>query len=183
MKKVFYFSVICLWLTGCASSLPRTIAEAQVESISARQVQQTPDAYRGKQVRWGGEVLEVSNIEKYTDVLILGRELKKNGEPLKNSRVDARFIARFPGFREPSECGQGRRITVTGVVSGVEVRNVGEYPYSYPVVNAAEDHCWPEKKIHDHYPYYPYSYPPYYGWRRYPGGYPWWSYPGYPYWW
>ncbi|WP_456415694.1 Slp family lipoprotein [Thiolapillus sp.] len=181
MKKVLYLSVISLWLAGCASNIPQTITEAPAEAIFARQVQQAPDAYNGKQVRWGGEVLEVANTEQHTDVLVLGRELKNDGEPVKNSPVDARFIARFPGFREPSEFPQGQRITVSGVLSGVEVHNVGEYPYSYPVVNVSDVYRWPKKKLRDHYPYYPY--PPYYGWRPYPGWPPWWAYPDYPYWW
>jgi len=181
MKKVFYVIVISLWLAGCASSLPRTIAEAPAETIFARQVQQTPDVYSGKQVRWGGEVLEVSNTEQHTDVLVLGRELEKDGRPVKSSQVDARFIARFPGFREPSEFPRGQRITVSGILAGVEMHNVGEYPYLYPVVHVNDVHRWPKKKIRNYHPYSPY--PPYYGWWRHPGGYPWWGYPGYPYWW
>lgn len=179
MKTVFYFTLISFGLYGCASKLPQTIAEAPVESISAGQVQQKPDAFAGKQVRWGGEILEVGNSERYTDVLVVGRELEKDGQPIEGSQVDARFIARFPGFREPSDFPEGKLLTVSGTLSGVEVRNVGEYPYTYPVVSVLEYHRWPEKKVYDRYPYY---YPPYYGWGRYPG-HSWWGYPGYPYWW
>ena len=91
--------------------------------------------------------------------------------PVEDSKVDARFIARFSGFREPADFPEGKRLTVSGTLSGVEVHNVGEFPYPYPVVEVIESHRWPEKKHYDHYPYYPY-YPSYYGWGPY-GGYPW----------
>ncbi len=179
MKKILYFTVILLWVTGCASKLPQTISEPPAEAIAVRQAQQAPDAFTGKRVRWGGEILEVDNSEQHTDVLVVGRELEKDGEPVEGSEADARFIARFPGFQEPSDFPEGKRLTVSGTLAGVEVRKVGDYDYSYPVVNVGEFHRWPEKKVYDQYPYY---YPPYYGWGRYPG-HPWWGYPGYPYWW
>lgn len=166
-------------MTGCASKLPQTIAAPPADAISATQVQQTAEAFAGKQIRWGGEILEVANTEQHTDVLVVGRELEKDGEPIANSQVDARFIARFPGFQEPAEFPAGKRLTVSGTLSGVEVRKVGEYDYSYPVINAGEFHRWPEKKAYDRAPY---RYPPYYGWGRYPGRL-WWGYPGYPYRW
>jgi len=175
MRKILYFIVIVMVMSGCASKLPQSIAQPPAEVISASAVQQHPESYLGKQVRWGGEILEVANAEQHTDVLVVGRELEKDGEPIEDSKVDARFIARFSGFREPADFPEGKRLTVSGTLSGVEVRNVGEFPYPYPVVEVIESHRWPEKKHYDHYPYYPY-YPSYYGWGPY-GGYPWWRYP------
>ncbi len=176
MKTLVYLMTVAVWLSGCASNIPKGIAEPPEKPVSAADVQKQPDAFVGLPVRWGGKILEVSNSEKHTDVLVLGRELKKKGEPVTDGRVDARFIARFPGFVEPGLLPEDKRLTVRGRITGVEVRKVGEYPYSYPVVNVEESHLWPDPRPVDDYRYY---YGPYYGWGPY-YRYPWW---GYPYWW
>lgn len=178
MKKVVYLSVVLLGLGGCASNLPKGIAEAPAMLIHAQQVQQSPQTFTNAQVRWGGEVLEVVNTAEHTDVLILGRALEKDGEPVDEGEVDARFIARFSGFQEPSTFPEGQRMTVRGKLLGVERKLVGEYAYPYPVVEVKEFHRWKEKQHYDD----PYYYSPYYGWGMYPG-YPWWGYSRYPYWW
>ncbi len=167
---------ILLWLSGCASRLPQSIEQAPGESIAIAQVQKTPQSFLGKEVRWGGDILEVANTGDHTDVLVLGRELSKKGEPVVDGQVDARFIARFAGFREPAVFPQDKRLTVSGVISGVEQRKVGEYSYPYPVVEVRESHLWPDPRPRDEHRYY---YGPYYGWGPY-YRYPWW---GYPYWW
>ncbi len=166
---------LLLWLGGCASNIPGGVAEAPAKAVSAAQVQKQPEAFIGQPVRWGGEILEVSNAEQHTDVLVLGRELEKKGEPVIDGQVDARFIARFPGFVEPGVLPRDKRLTVRGKVTGVEVRKVGEFPYPYPVVEVEESHLWPDPRPRDDYPYY---WGPYHGWGppyyRYPWGYPWW---------
>ncbi len=177
MKTVVYLMAAVLWLGGCASNIPRGVLEAPEKPVSAEAVQQHPEAFAGRVVRWGGEIIEIVNAEKHTDVLVLGRELKKKGEPVVDGRVDARFIARFPGFVEPGVLPEGKRLTVRGKVTGVEVRKVGDYPYPYPVVEVGEYHLWPDPRPVDDYRYY---YGPYYGWGPPYYRYPWW---GYPYWW
>jgi len=168
--------IMVLWLGGCASNLPRSIAEAPKVAVTVVQVQKQPAAFTGKTICWGGEILEVVNAEKHTDVLVLGRELENDGKPFVDGKIDARFIARFSGFREPADYPQGKRLTVSGVIMGLEIRKVGEYPYPYPVVEVVESHLWPDPR--PDYDYHPYYYGPYYGWGPYPR-YPWW---GYPYW-
>ncbi len=168
---------VLLWLSGCASRLPQSIAQAPAEPLSVAQVQKAPQKYVGKSVRWGGEILEVVNAEKHTDVLILARELGRKGEPVVDGQADARFIARFPGFKEPAEFPEKKRLTVSGSITGMEIRNVGEFSYPYPVVEVHESHLWPDPRPVDDYRYY---YGPYYGWGPYYHRYPWW---GYPYWW
>ena len=166
-----------LWLSGCASRLPQSITQAPAESLSVAQVQKAPQDYRGKEVRWGGDILEVVNARKHTDVLVLARKLGRKGEPVVDGQADARFIARFSGFREPAEFPEKKRLTVSGSIIGMEKRKVGEFSYPYPVVEVRESHLWPDPRPMDDYRYY---YGPYYGWGPPYYRYPWW---GYPYWW
>lgn len=167
MKQLIYFTLICLGLSGCATKLPHAITEAPTPNVTARQAQAEPAKFSGLQVRWGGEVIEVLNQASFTEVLVLGRDLKTDGQPEINGEVDARFVARFAGFLDPAQLTEGKRITVSGSFSGVEERKVGEYPYPYPVVKVKDYHLWPEPLPRHYYPY------PYYD--------PWWGYYG-PYW-
>ena len=173
MKWSLHFTLIPLFLSGCASKLPSAIGEPPAAPVSVREVQKQPQAYLSRKVRWGGEVIEVRNGPEHSDVLVLARELKKKGEPREDGAVDGRFIARFGGFVDPAELAEGSRITVSGPVIGLETHKVGEFPYPYPVVEVEAWHLWPEPEPRNYYydPWWPF-YSPY--WGR-----PW----GYPYWW
>ncbi len=170
--KSWLYCIGILLITGC-STVPEAISVAPSEPVTVAQVQQDPAVHRGREVRWGGDVIEVLNGPDHTEVLVLGRELKKSGEPRREGLVYGRFIARFPGFLDPARLPQGRMLTVRGVLNGVETRKVGEYPYRYPVVEVTAWHLWPEPEPRPPYYYDPWwPYPPYYPWR--PWGYPWW---------
>ena len=175
MKGWLHCTLILLLLNGCASRLPLAITEPPAQSCSVRQAQQDPDTCRNRPVRWGGEIIEVQNQSDHSDVLVLGRALKKQGEPKSGGTVDGRFIARFGSFMDPAELPKGKRITVSGPLIGLETRKVGEYPYPYPVVQVTVWHLWPDPQP-ESYPYDPWW--PYYPYPWYPGG-PW----GHPWWW
>jgi len=165
MKGWFHSTLILLLLNGCASQLPSAIREAPAEPVSVQDVQGKPETYRSQAVRWGGEVIEVQNKADHSDVLVLGRELKKKGEPKIDGAVDGRFIARFGGFIDPAEMPQGKRITVSGHVTGLERHEVGEFLYPYPVVEVTAWHLWPDPEPANYYydPWWPYYYPYYWG--------------------
>lgn len=174
MKLLLHSTLILLVLSGCASKLPGSITQAPAEPLQVKDVQQQPEAYLSREVRWGGEIVEVQNKADHSDVLVLGRELKSRGEPKVDGVVEGRFIARFGTFVDPAELPEGKRITVSGRIIGLETRDVGEFPYPYPVVEVVAWHLWPDPEPANYYydPWWPYYHPWY--WGR-----PW----GYPYWW
>ncbi len=169
MIRIALFLLLPLLLAGCATPLPSAIFEPPARPFSVRDVQKNPGAHLSKEARWGGEILEVHNPKDHTDVLVLGRSLKKNGRPEDNGVVDGRFIARFSGFVDPGQLPEGRLLTVSGPVIAVETHKVGDYPYRYPVVQVVAWHLWPKPEPRYYYrdPWWPY----------YPG------YPWYPHWW
>ncbi len=168
MKRLLHCTLILLLLDGCTSQLPGTIARPPAEPVSVREVQRDAGSHLSREVRWGGDIIEVQNHSDHTDVLVLARELKKDGEPKEDGAVDGRFIARFGSFIDPAQLPEGRLLTVSGPVIGMESHKVGEYPYRYPVVQVTAWHLWPKPRTYYHDPWWPY----------YPG-YPW----RYPYWW
>ena len=155
-------------LAGCAGVVPEDIRSPTPAPLSVSEARAAPERHVGTPVRWGGEILGVENAAETTDIEILARPLDATGEPRIDAAPQGRFIARFEGFLDPAEYPRDRLLTVSGVVKGAETRDVGEYPYRYPVVRAAGKHLWPAPEPIVDGPWYP---GPWYG----PGWGPWWG--------
>jgi len=139
------FPLVILLLAGCASSqVPRAIDEAPEKPVSVSQVQQTPDRFLDRRVRWGGTIIAVRNRQRTTEIEILSRPLDSRGRPRGKEPGTGRFIALLTGFADPAEYPEKRLLTVTGRLERLEPRPIGEYPYSYPVVMVEQSHLWPK---------------------------------------
>jgi outer membrane lipoprotein len=126
----------------------------------------------GRTVRWGGTIVSVTNRAHSTEIEILARPLDGDGEPRPGAPGEGRFLAEAQGFLDPAEYPNDRSLTIAGPLLRVETRQVGEYPYVYPVVRADSRWLWPESPP-------PYLYPGYGPW---PWGGPWydpWRWPFY----
>lgn len=88
-----------------------------------------------------------------------------------------RFIACKPGFIDPAEFTQGREVTITGRLTGVDSGKIGEFEYRFPRVDARSVYLWPERREYEHrdHFYRPFFYDPFYG--PFPYRYPFWYYP------
>jgi outer membrane lipoprotein len=173
-----------LLMLGCAAQVPQDIRTPAPAPVSVVAVRAAPERHIGTPVRWGGSILAVQNDSSTTDIEILARPLDATGEPERSDGDGAqigRFIARFTGFLDPAAYPEGRLLTVSGTVTGVETRDVGDYPYRYPVVRATGRHLWPAPEtVFAPYPS-PWRdpwYDPWYGW---PGIGPWYG-PGFGPW-
>ena len=123
------------------------------------------------------------NGERSTEIEVLARLLDRNGKPRSGSSAQGRFIAETAGFVVPAEYPKDRDLTVVGIVTGVETRAIGDYPYRYPVIAVETRYLWPEPQLPLAYPYPgpwvgSWSDPVWGPWSRPPGfrGRPW-------YWW
>jgi outer membrane lipoprotein len=145
------------------------------------QVRYHPERHLNAPVRWGGEVISVENRPQETWVEFLAYPLGNEGRPRYHRSSEGRFLGRFAGFLDPAVIKPGRGMTVSGTAEGVVTRNVGEYPYRFPLVKVQVYHLWPPRQTYPRYdpwydpfydpfynPWYPYYRPPYYR---------------YPYWW
>jgi outer membrane lipoprotein len=172
--------LLALLLSACASDIPRMIREAPAGNPSVEAVRDHVDDYLGREVRWGGKLIETGNLEKTTVLTVLSRSLSKDGEPELDDDSGGRFIAIVPAFLDPKVYAADRLVTVTGTLQRAETRKVGEYPYRYPVVDARAWYLWPKETEAPYgYPYpYPGWYDPWYGPWYYN---PWRPLYGYPY--
>lgn len=126
----------------------------------------------GSPVRWGGVIVETRNEEDMTCFEVLSRELGKYLRPQVNDRTAGRFIACKPGFHDPEVYSKGREVTLTGRISNIEVRQIDEFNYRYPVVEVDELVLWEERQdvfVYDRYD--PFYSPYYWGYGPYRGYY------------
>lgn len=131
-------------LAGCATSpVPHMIRQKPVLALTVSEVQQEPERFIGLQVRWGGTIIAVNNRERTTEIEILSRPLDADGKPRGKETGEGRFIALLAGFADPTELPEKRLLTVTGRLTRVETRPVGQYPYVYPVVKIESRYLWP----------------------------------------
>ncbi|SRR5690554_1464245 len=165
-----------LALGGCATT-PDPIRKSPDDNPTLRAVRANPEAYQGRELRWGGSIVAVENRAEQTCIEVVERVLESGGRPVEEDRSQGRFLACVPGFLDPVVYEDGRLLTVRGTVVGVETRKVGEYPYRYPVVAVSSHHLWEPLSDLRYYEPDPFWY---YPWPAY-GPYPWRGYPYYPY--
>ncbi|SDW25298.1 outer membrane lipoprotein [Thiocapsa roseopersicina] len=155
--------IALLVLGGCATSrVPEAIRDPALPSPAVTEVQQRPETFIGQRVRWGGSILDVHNARETTRIEILAKPLNSSGEPDDTSRGLGRFIVELPGFKDPAEYPKQRRLTVVGPLARMETRDVGDYPYPYPVITADAWYLWPNPPPVA--PVSPYDYPWYRPW-------------------
>ena len=173
-----FFVIVMLTGAGCAHVISTEVRNQVDEGITFRQVFQSPDAYKGKVVVWGGTIINTTHQKEGTLVEVLQKPLDIEEQPEDVDRSEGRFLVFHEGFLDDAVYAKGRRITVAGEVIGSRKMPLGEIEYTYPVVTIRELHLWPERSKERYAPY-PYWYYP--GWYD-PWYDPWWD-PWYGPWW
>ncbi len=134
-----------LCVGGCATSrVPEPIRDTALTSPVVAEVQQRPETFLGQRVRWGGTILAVRNERHTTEIEILAKPLERDGKPNQDAGGLGRFIVELAGFKDPTAFPKDRRLTVVGPLRRIQTRDVGEYPYPYPVVEGDVWHLWPK---------------------------------------
>jgi len=163
-------AVLAVLISGC-TTVPEQI-QGDYADISPARVE---PALFGSQVRWGGTIIDAVNEEDSTCFEVLSRELDKYLRPRLEDRTAGRFIACKAGFYDPEVYARGREVTLTGRIRSIEVRQVDEFDYRYPVIDVDQLILWEVRQevlvidqpydpffypyYWGYYPYYPYYYP------------------------
>ena len=170
MKKhypLFLLFLLLLLVSGCSHVISRDLRASSDLSLTLKQVRENPNAYKGKSVVWGGEIIRVINQEDgATEIEVFQEPLGFRGEPKETAPSEGRFLVLVNRFLDPYVYREGRRITVAGEIQGEKFEPLGEMYYRYALVQSKQIYLWPE--------YYPYPYPYPYDWGYYD---PWWVYP------
>ena len=152
--------------SGCAGPLSKDLLRQTDPSVTVGSVAAKPDAHKNSLVVWGGTIISTRTYQDNTVIEVLEKPLDYQKRPKYVDTSSGRFKARYSGFLDPSLFRYDRDITVIGRVVGTETSAVGDYQYTYPVVEVREYYLWPRRTpdyYNSGYPtYYPY-YSPFYG--------------------
>ena len=178
-------------VSACATAPTSPIAkqyrqEANSEDVSFTMVLQNPDAYINDIVLWGGSIIESTNIENGTEIIVLQAPLGSGERPENAESSLGRFIAMSSKFLDPAIYTKGKQLTLAGQVTGKKILKLGKTSYTYPVVTIKQLYLWKNPQYYYYGNPYPYPYPYdywYRGWGPYWGPYddwyPWYApYPG-----
>ncbi|MBX2883249.1 MAG: Slp family lipoprotein [Granulosicoccus sp.] len=147
-SRLYLMLMYCIsipMLLGACVSVPKPIASEPQVNVTIKDVQAEPSTHTGQQVRWGGSIVGVVNNSEHSDVLIVARPLSRTQRPIKSDQSPGRFIARIPAFVEPETYTEGREVTITGTVSGLETLPIGQAQYDYPVIAVDGKHLWAKR--------------------------------------
>jgi outer membrane lipoprotein len=159
------FAMGCLAAALSACSAMSSQMRAQVNtSKSYQDLVQDPAASVGLSVILGGYVLNVTNQDDKTTLMLLQAPLGFQDQPGPRDKSNGRLIVEYPGFLDPEVYTEDRKVTVGGrILEGASLGG-GDTPFPYLRIAATEIHLWPQPKTYDAYDpwwYYPPRYPYY----------------------
>ena len=163
LTRLFLLTWFMLSSLCCMHPISKPIRKEIEKDISFEQLRKDPDAFIGKIVLLGGEIIKTQNKKDGTELEILQKRLDIWSRPRDEDRTGGRFIVIVSDFLDPVIYHEGRKITVAGEVIGKTVRKLGEVDYQYPVLKAKEVHLWRDYTERIYY----YPYPVWYYWDYY----------------
>jgi outer membrane lipoprotein len=160
-RPKWFLLLFLILLSGCAHVISKDSRTKSDPSLTLSQARHNPEAFKGKWVVWGGEIVEtVNQKEGTTQIEIFQKPLSWRGEPKETTASEGRFLVFIDRYSDPYVFRRGKKITVAGEIVGEKIKRLGEMDYRYPLVSGKEVYLWPV-----------YYYPPY------PYYDPWWGYP------
>lgn len=132
-----------IFQTGCSSVISKEALKEVDQTIAFELLLKNPEAYQGRTILLGGDIIETENHPKKTLILVLQRPLGRGRKPASGDVSMGRFIVTTPGFLDPDIYRPGRKITVVGSAAGKETRPLGEIKYAYPLIAKKELYIWP----------------------------------------
>jgi len=169
LGKVAGLLGLLVLLSACASTFPKALMEQVDPTVSFPQLAKNPEAYRGRIVMVGGELIRAVPGDGETELEILQRPLTPEALPRLSKESQGRFLVRVPGSLKRELPGLGGLIAVIGEVQGARERGGEALPY----LEARDLRSWPSSAALLPPPYWVEPWPPWYwrpSWRR-------------PYWW
>jgi outer membrane lipoprotein len=148
VKKIVFVVSFLMLLAACAPVISQTTMSTVDKSISFTALQQNPDAFRGRVVLLGGQIIATTVKANETWIEVLEKPLDYQQKPSDTDQSSGRFLVRLQGFLDPAIYASGRQLTVAGQVEGKAVRPIKETQYTYPVLYAQEHYLWRPEDIY-----------------------------------
>ncbi len=139
--QIFTIALISIFLSAC-SSLPENLDTTNESVVTDYQTWVSMKDSTDVEVRLGGVIASVTNLENRTRVEVVNLPIDSVGKPDINLDPEGRFVAYVDGFVDPVSLAQGRLITFLGQSQESEVAKVGDYDYRFPVLKSKGFHLW-----------------------------------------
>lgn len=126
---------VVMMLSGCATvpqAVRGTSATPQQDLV---RVANAPTLYVGQEARFGGKVVNVSNLNGRTRLEIATVPLDASARPMLRQVSIGRIAAYVSGFLEPSDFN-AQWVTVVGPITGTEKGAVDKADYTFVVIRA-----------------------------------------------
>jgi outer membrane lipoprotein len=136
--------LVALLLAACAIGPRFETGEIDRGLTPANSISRLPAA-EGKQVLWGGVILNTTNLKQRTDVEVLAYPLDGDQKPQRDARELGRFVFQTNDYLEPATYAKDRMVTLVGRLVGSRPGKVGDRDYVYPVVEARQLYLWPRE--------------------------------------
>jgi outer membrane lipoprotein len=138
--------VASILLSGCSSQriVPESMEPLVDRTVSFRDLLASPEAYKGRLLVLGGEVLNAKRLRDSTQIELLQLPFKDDEEPSRDrQQSQGRFLALQQEFLDPATMVQGTRVTIVGEVSGAKTDRLDDVEYRYPTLIVKHLHIWP----------------------------------------
>ena len=145
-------------ISACAPVISPELRAKVDPSLTFREVRQNPNAYKGKMVLLGGEIIQILPQKDGTKLIeVLEWPLDRGDEPKRTLTFQGKFLVLVKGNLDLSVYQKGKKITVAGEIQGEikgkEIDQLTEKDYTYPLLSSKELYAWRDYL-------YPYSTPP-----------------------
>jgi outer membrane lipoprotein len=143
MKKVVL--LLTFLLGACANTSPTIQAIPEGNLQLRKLVSDETNNYVGQQVRWGGEIVNVSTENGRSIFEIKHYPLMRHGFPLSNLYSQGKFIAESNEVFDPDVYSEGLLITFSGtILSEMTENDEARYKYKYmPHIDIIDLMLWP----------------------------------------
>ena len=150
-KRIFDRPALAFTLLGmlicvcsCAPEVIPKELEGQVDrKVSFLQLKESPEAYTGRMVVLGGEVLSAKRNNDSTRIEVLQLPLDSSLEPVSDRTTSqGRVLAIQKTFLDPATVPVGSRVTMIGEMTGTTTLPIDDVQYPYPTLALRHLKVW-----------------------------------------
>jgi outer membrane lipoprotein len=148
-KQIQMYLLLSLFgfILGCAPAISPELRREADTSVTFREIQADPVAYKGKIVLWGGEIIQILPQDNETTLIeVLEWPLGWREKPRRTISFQGKFLVLLKKPLDLSDYRGGTKITVAGEVEGSvpgeKIKSISDPGYRYPLLASEEIHVW-----------------------------------------
>jgi len=133
-----------VFLLGCAAGISQQARSMVTYKGSFTDLQKSSEDHKGEVVMLGGRIIETKTSPPFSELIVLQLALGTSGRPVNSDQSEGRFIVQTREILDPEIYQKDMRIAVVGKLIGSKVLSIGNFEYTYPVVEPMEIKLWPK---------------------------------------